>query len=186
MIEIIRKLIIQESVLSEYLIENSKNIRKNAFNIKSDVEKNNKNYGDPHYSLLSYLKCFEDPVESDKPDWLYYKKIDLFSSNMDIKDDVVLVEMRMFNNILSNFLNSLNNKKLTESMTNGSCNRLANKFEPHLTFFTVETLNILINLYDAQKIRKSSSKLIGGITRKMKSNNKKKSRKSREPTRGKP
>jgi hypothetical protein len=57
-IKIVRELIVQNDILNDFLVDDIKNVRKNAFQIKNLVDKENKNYGNPYYSLISYLYCF--------------------------------------------------------------------------------------------------------------------------------
>jgi len=156
-VSIIQKLIIQQSVLEDYLIYDIGNVRKNAFSISNNLDENNKNYGDPKYSLKSYFNFFEHPIDDpdnrdDKNeifnDWLQYNGIDIYSSTSDIKNNIVLVEVRLFARILSNYMYNLSDDKLKNSMTNGICNRLKKYFHPDITGFSLKTLKNFIELYE--------------------------------------
>lgn len=92
-------------------------MRKNAFNLKNRLEKNDiKNYGNPHYSLGSYFDFFEDPIYDKDSyeqthDWFEYKKIDANSTKMKIKDNIILVEFRQFPRLLTNYVASVLDEK---------------------------------------------------------------------------
>jgi len=79
--------------------------RKKAFDMSNDLPPTHPHYGDPRYSLKSYLQFFDapapmtvlSPVEDAKMrDWLYYAKVDIYSSQMVIEDHRILVEVRFF------------------------------------------------------------------------------------------
>jgi hypothetical protein len=107
--ETLQKIILQPDILETILskIENPKT-RKNVFDIKNKLDKTNRNYGDPSYSLISYLEFFENPntpndssiivpkIKLNVNDWFHYSKIDIFSTQMEIKEHLVLVEVRCF------------------------------------------------------------------------------------------
>jgi len=78
-----------------------------------DLTQDDPHYGDPSYSLKSYLQFFENPQtpndsssDSERPirgaiklnmnDWFRYSETDKFCSLMEIKDHLVLVEVRCF------------------------------------------------------------------------------------------
>jgi len=67
-IEIIHELLLQPEVLITKLLENPDNehVQIDAFNDSTDLEKDSENYGDPAYSLKSYLTFFEDPIVKKK------------------------------------------------------------------------------------------------------------------------
>jgi hypothetical protein len=152
---IIQQIVINQEVLEEYLLENPKNARKNAFGLKSDLSETHPKYGDPFYSLVSYFKFFENPVKSeeefDTKDWLIYKGIDVYSSQSDIKDGIVLVEFRGFYRMLSAYFNEIADKKMLKSMTSGACNRVHHSSASNLTSFTIETLKLFVKHYDSLK-----------------------------------
>ena len=73
--------------------------RNNMFIFGYNLDPNNKNYGDPSYSLESYLQFFETskkPTIDPSTDWLHHSMIDVFSSQMEIVDHLILVEVRCF------------------------------------------------------------------------------------------
>jgi hypothetical protein len=156
-ISIIKNIIIQKNVLEEYLISNKEYTRKNAFLITNKLDKSNKHYGNPHYSLVSYFDFFEDPIDSkerrdvnDKPfnDWLQYNSIDIFSSTMEIKNNIVLVEVRSFQRTLNTYMYSIANDEMKNSMTNGICNRITKNFEPDALGFSISTLKQFVSIYE--------------------------------------
>ena len=116
---IIKTLFVQHAVLVKYLLkdQNEKLVRKNAFNLKNRLEKNDiKNYGNPHYSLGSYFDFFEDPIYNKDSyeqtyDWFEYKGIDANSTKMKIKDNIILVEFRQFPRLLMNYVASVLDEK---------------------------------------------------------------------------
>ena len=164
-IAMIKKIIIQNTVLEEYLITNKENIRKNAFLITNKLDKSNKHYGNPHYSLVSYFDFFEDPIDSaerrdanDKPfnDWLQYNSIDIFSSTMEIKNNIVLVEVRSFQRTLNTYMHSIANDEMKNSMINGICNRITKSFQPDAPGISISTLKQFVLIYE--KLQASMSK----------------------------
>jgi len=172
-IRIIRNLILQQSILEEFLLEDKSNVRKNAFSPTNILEKQHKQYGNPSYSLYSYLQFFEEPLEyeendnyddSNISDWLVYKKIDIYSTPMELKDDVVLTEFRGFSRALNSYMYSTGNTRIKELMTEGICNIRAKKLHANLGGSSIETLRTFIELLDSKekskksKTRKSKSK----------------------------
>jgi hypothetical protein len=155
---IIQKLVVQQPVLEEFLINDASNIRKNAFLITNKLDKNNKNYGNPYYSLGSYFDFFEDPIDNttrrnDKNelfhDWLQYDGVDVYSSTTDIKsNNIVLTEIRSFARMLSSYMYSIGDEEMKENMTHGICNRLRKYFQPDSTSISLLVLKEFVNLYD--------------------------------------
>ena len=172
-IHIIRNLILQPSVLEEYLLTDVKNVQKNAFSHTNILNKKHKQYGNPSYSLYSYLQFFEEPIKNENndddeyakiPDWLVYKEIDIYSTPMELKDDVVLTEFRGFSKALNSYMYSTGNAEIKELMTNGICNIRTKKHNPDLRGCSIETLRTFIKLLDSKdksknsKTKKSKSK----------------------------
>lgn len=150
---IIQKIILQPIILNELLLEKPTNVRKNAFEITNRPEKpaaifdeNNKrtgfsgntSYGDPYYSLWSYLQFFEDPINDDTNqyqdgeiinyDWLRYKSIENVSTQMDINNDIVLVEVRNFQKMVSTYFYGLADAELKKFiLSNQFCNKIDQK-----------------------------------------------------------
>ena len=156
-VSIIQKLLIQQ-VLEDFLITDLKHVRKNAFSITNKLDKQNKHYGDPFFSLVSYFDFFEDPIDSpdrrdanDAPfyDWLQYSEIDIYSSTTEIKNDIVLVEVRSFARMLISYIYNFN-YELKDNMTNGICNRITKTTDPDATSaISVITLKQFISIYDS-------------------------------------
>ena len=99
-IETLQKIILQPSILNK-ILEKTPNAkqRKNMFNFGYNLDSNNNHYGDPSYSLESYLQFFETskkPTIDPSTDWLHHSMIDVFSSQMEIVDHLILVEVRCF------------------------------------------------------------------------------------------
>ena len=111
-INIINQIIIQPDILVEYLLENKKNAHKNAFNIDNILDVRDKRYGDPKYSLATYFRYFEHPIDEEiSRDWLEYSEIDYLSARMDIVDNVILIEYRNFPRMLHSYVYSTLNSK---------------------------------------------------------------------------
>jgi hypothetical protein len=155
LVSIIQKLIIQQPILNKYLLNDKKNVRINAFSITNKLDKKNKSYGDPHYSLVSYFDFFEDPIteterRNDKDeffhDWLQYEGIDVYSSTTEIQNDIVLTEVRTFARLIGSYIYSVGDAELKENMTNGICNRLRRHYEPDVGAFSVLVLKQFVKL----------------------------------------
>ena len=156
-VRLVQRLILQPKILNECMMEETGNVRKNAFSMKNVLDKGHKNYGDPHYSLASYLQFFEDPEEDNRikdisenfRDWLYHNDLDVFSNTMDIRNDVVLAELRTFPSLLSLYMNSIADSKLFKELRFGACNRAKNKFtSSYGGRFTIGALKQFADLYD--------------------------------------
>lgn len=160
LVSIIQKLVIQQPILNKYLLEDIKNVRINAFSITNKLDKKNKSYGDPHYSLVSYFDFFEDPIteterRNDKDeffhDWLQYEGIDIYSSTTDINNGIVLTEVRTFARLIGSYIYSIGDDELKENMTNGICNRLRRHYQPDIGAFSVKVLKQFVKLYEENK-----------------------------------
>ena len=156
-VTIIQHLVIQQEILNDYLLENKKNVRVNAFSIKNKLEIGNKSYGNPHYSLVSYFDFFENPIKeterrNDKDelfhDWLQYEGIDIYSSTTDLKNKIVLTEIRTFPRLLGSYMYSIADETLKNNMTNGICNRLRKYYQPDLGAFSILALKQFVELYE--------------------------------------
>jgi len=159
---IIQKLVIQQSVLEEFLLNDIGNARKNAFLISNKLDKSHKSYGNPYYSLGSYLDFFEHPIDNttrrnDKTelfhDWLQYDGVDIYSSTTDIKNNIVLTEIRSFARMLGSYMYSIADEEMKKNMTRGICNRLTKNYKPDATGISLVVLKEFINLYE-EKNRK--------------------------------
>jgi hypothetical protein len=168
-VSIIQKLLIQQSVLEEFLITDIKYVRKNAFSETNKLDKQNKHYGDPVFSLNSYFDFFEDPIDdperrdiNDEPfnDWLQYTGIDIYSSTSEIKNDIVLVEIRSFSRTLKSYIYSIGNDELKDSMINGICNRITKTNKADATgAISINTLKQFITLYDTAQQKQLQQKV---------------------------
>ncbi len=167
-ITLIRKLLLQESILQEYLITDPKHVEKNALSLDNKLPKDDEHYGDPIYSLYSYLQFFEDPLIDENntsndptrnlPDWLVYKNIDIYSTPMELKDNIVLTEFRGFGRILTSYLYENGNKEIKTLMTEGICNIRTKKMKPDIRGASIETLRAFINLKYPALIANSNPK----------------------------
>jgi hypothetical protein len=161
-IDIIKKIVFQPDILKQINSPNIK-LRKGALSISNTLDKSNKNYGDPMYSLVSYFDFFEEPIddESNKGidsgsiidyDWLEYKGVDDYSAKMDLKDDIVLVECRIFQKILSTYVYSIADEELQQQMTNGACNILTKNFGPDVSSLSIANLKKIIELHGSSNL----------------------------------
>jgi hypothetical protein len=169
-IKLIHKLLLQPAILDELLLLEPKNVRKNAFTPENKLSKENKNYGDPMYSLHSYLQFFEDPLvhdnaESQIPDWLVYKNIDIYSTPMDVNDDIVLTEFRGFGRMLTTYIYANGNAEIKKLMTEGICNLRAKKSTPDIRVASIETLRTFIKLRYPNLESSSKPSLVAGSMR---------------------
>jgi hypothetical protein len=168
----IQRVVVQKDVLEKYLVTDIRNVRKNAFSPKNILDKSDRNYGNPWYSLLSYFQYFEDPVEegadvgSPARDWLYFANIDVFSTTMKIRDNVVLIELRSFPLALTNYLGSIADHQLLDKMTNGACNRMRVMKRPDTNSFTVEALKRFVTLYNKGRSKRGGGRRGGKKTMK--------------------
>ena len=160
-IDIIKRIVFQPDILKQINSPNIK-IRKGAFSISNTLEKSNKNYGDPVYSLVSYFDFFESPVDDDTNiddddeiinyDWLEYKKFDDYSAKMELKDDIILVECRIFQKLLSSYVYSIADEELKQQMTNGACNILTNNYGPDVSSLSIANLKKIIELHGSSNL----------------------------------
>jgi hypothetical protein len=160
-IDIIKRIVFQPDILKQISSPEIK-LRKGVFSISNTLDKSNKNYGDPVYSLVSYFDFFEDPVDDDtnlddddeilKFDWLEYKKYDDYSAKMELNDDIILVECRIFQKILSSYVYSIADEELQQQMTNGACNILTNNFSPDVTSLSIANLKKIIELHGSSNL----------------------------------
>jgi hypothetical protein len=160
LVSIIQKLVIQQPILNKYLLEDIKNVRINAFSITNKLDKKNKSYGDPHYSLVSYFDFFEEPnLETERRndkdeffhDWLQYEGIDIYSSTTDINNGIVLTEVRTFARLIGSYMYSIGDAELKENMTNGICNRMRRIYQPDIGAFSILVLKQFVKLYEENK-----------------------------------
>jgi hypothetical protein len=132
----IRKIILQPDILNQLLLDDTSKVDENAFLPSiNKINKGDEKYGDPYYSLDSYFRFFEEPVDNDSNlyqddtiifyDWFQYKGIDKVSTQMDINNNVILVEARNFQKLLSSYIFGDASPELkNEIMNNTTCNKL--------------------------------------------------------------
>jgi hypothetical protein len=150
-IDIIHKLILNNKILRKYL---SKDVK------IAQLPKTDENYGNPKYSLSSYFNFFEDPIDSADNrnsdneighDWFRYKALDVFSTTMDIKDRVILTEIRAFRHMLAAYMSEIATKKLIHEMTNGTCNVSKGYSSPDSGYITINAFRQFMAIHDKQK-----------------------------------
>jgi hypothetical protein len=157
---IIQKLVVQPDILSRDFIETETKVRKNVFSPKNIIDKNTIMYGNPSISLLSYFQFFEQPTEVDDNitdegkiythDWLEFSELDNKSARMDLKDDIILIEYRGFQKMLSSYIYSIADDSLKDMMTNGICNRLGKKFRPDLGALSLGIMKRFVELQSSR------------------------------------
>jgi len=151
-IEIILKILVQKDILETHFVEkDNKHIRKNAFNPKNILDKNSSSYGNPAKSLISYFHFFEDPINDDTNvdiddniiyhDYLEYKRIDAYSAKMDLKNDIVLIEFRVFARLLASYIYSILEESKKEKMKTGICNHMTRNFQPDTRALSLDVLS---------------------------------------------
>jgi hypothetical protein len=177
-IQIIKELFLQPEILTEYLIEEEfkteeyKDIidTNTIFSKDTVVDKENDVYGNPSFSLKSYFDFFEDPIVNEKNtdidgttinyyDWLVYSDYDISSTNMDLKDDIVLLECRFFQDLLTGYFYHIGNETLKEQMTNGACNKMLGKIgNPNTRGFSIANFKEIIKIPETNYLGGSSHK----------------------------
>jgi len=163
---ILQKLCVQSEILEKHLVSDIKSLRKNIFRITNVFDKKNISYGNPAKSLISYFQFFEDPVKNDENvdedknilyhDYLEYKRIDAYSAKMDLKSDIVLVELRVFTRLVSSYIYSILGDAKKKNMTNGICNRMTNNFQPDVKGLSLSVLSDFYGHYLTQNRSKTS------------------------------
>jgi len=103
--------------------------------------------------LISYFNFFEDPIDEISNDWLEYSGIDVYSSTSDIKNDVVLCEVRSFARNMNTYIYNIADDELKNDMTNGICNRMINVFKPDTNGISIKSLKRFVGLYE-EKMKK--------------------------------
>ena len=167
-IGIIKKIVFQPDFLKQ-IISPHVQLRRGVFSVSNTLDKSHKNYGDPIYSLVSYFDFFEEPVDNESNrsvnsgkilyyDWLEYKSIDDYSAKMDLKNDIALVECRIFQKLLSSYVYSIADAELKEQMTNGSCNILTKHFSPDVSSLSISNLKKIVEIQDSLNTKKKEEK----------------------------
>jgi len=160
-IDIIQRLLVQPEVLSEYFFEETTKVRKNALNPKNILEKNTQRYGDPEFSLISYFNFFENPSDTSDNmtyiadtdewklftnEWFVFSQLDSKSARMDLKDDIVLIEFRGFQKMLSNYIFNIADDELKNLMRNGICNELGKKYSEDIGAISIKIVKKVLQL----------------------------------------
>jgi hypothetical protein len=166
--EIIKRIFIQPDILYKYLLVNNNAVRKGAFNIHNQLDKQNKHYGNPWYSLNSYFDFFENPIDNDSNryaddtlithDWLEFDGIDTLSTKMEIHDNVILVEFRAFPFLLKSYIFNILDPIEREEMNTSTFDIMG--------LLSVKTLKIFIEKYDKTHNATASGFKKHSITRK--------------------
>jgi hypothetical protein len=164
-ISIIKDIVFVPDILMSGIVTGVKQgtVRTGAFSKTNVLDKANKHYGDPTYSLMSYFDFFERPVDNEtnvvegtgeikEYDWLEYKKIDDYSNKMDLNDDVVLIEVRNFQKLLSLHVYNMADQGLKSNMESGSCNVLTKHMGADVGSLSISNFRKIIELYN-EKLR---------------------------------
>jgi hypothetical protein len=172
-ISIIKDLVFVPDILMSGIVTGDMRLRTGAFSKTNVLDKSNKHYGDPTYSLMSYFDFFERPVDNEtnvvegtgeikEYDWLEYKKIDDYSNKMDLNNDVVLIEVRNFQKLLSLHVYDMADPTLKSDMESGSCNVLTKHMGADVGSLSIANFRKIIELYNgklrSQTRRKSKTK----------------------------
>ena len=73
---------------------------------------------------------------------------------MDLKNDIVLVECRIFQKILSVYVYNIADAELKEQMKNGYCNILTNHYEEDVSALSIANLKKIVEIHDKLKKEK--------------------------------
>lgn len=165
---IIQRLIVQPDILSENFIDQDTKIRKNVLNPENVMEKNTSRYGDPEFSLISYFHFFENPTDTSynvteegelvTNEWFIMADIDTLSAKMDLKDDIVLIEFRGFQKMLSNYVFNIGDDYLKNMMRNGICNELSKYYNEDIGLLSLGIVKRFLQLQKAKKDGKKINK----------------------------
>jgi hypothetical protein len=157
LIAIIQKLCVQAEILEKYIVPDIKTLRKNVFHPSNRFDKKSSSYGNPAKSLISYFHFFEDPINDDTNvdindniiyhDYLEYKRIDAYSAKMDLKNDLVLIEFRVFARLLASYIYSILEESKKEKMRTGICNHMTRNFQPDVRALSLEVLSDFDDYY---------------------------------------
>jgi hypothetical protein len=165
-ISIIKAIILQPEPMNLMVGTVKENLRKGVFLASNILDKKNSNYGDPIYSLGSYFDFFEDPISDTRIsassnveptiyDWLEYKKVDVYSSRQDIKDGIILIECRNFQEMISMYAYSIADGELKDQMKNGACNIITKNFSEDVPALTIANFKKIIEILKTNKSSKT-------------------------------
>jgi hypothetical protein len=170
-ISIIKAIILQPKPMNLMVGTMKEQLRKGVFLSSNTLDKKNNHYGDPMYSLCSYFDFFEDPINNTlasvsesstvEPaiyDWLVYKNIDVFSSRQDIKDGVILIECRNFQEMISMYAYNIADNELKEQMKKGACNIITKKYSEDVPALTIANFKKIIEILKKKKSSKTQKK----------------------------
>jgi hypothetical protein len=160
-ISIIKDIVFVPDILMAGIVTGDGAVRTGAFSKTNVLDKSNKHYGDPTYSLMSYFDFFERPVDNEtnvvegtgeikEYDWLEYKKIDDYSNKMDLNNDVVLIEVRNFQKLLSLHVYDMADQGLKLDMESGSCNVLTKHMGADVGSLSIANFRKIIDLYNGR------------------------------------
>lgn len=177
-ITIIKKIVLISEPLNNMVGAKVKDsLRKGVFLISNVLEKTNKHYGDPVYSLCSYFDFFENPLK-EKPttsdmtsnesssassvenviyDWFEYTDVDSNSTRIALKDGIVLIECRNFQDMISLFTYSIADTELKEQIKNGELNNVTRETE-NVQSLTIGNFKKIIEILKLKNTRKTQKK----------------------------
>ena len=150
-IAIIKEIIFVPQILGQLELPREQ-LRRGVFSKTNVLEKTNKNYGDPQYSLVSYFDFFERPVVSETiyHDWLEYTGVDNLSNKMALKDNVILIECRNFQKMLALYVYDIADIELKKQMTRGACNILTKHVGSDVSSMSIANFKKIIELYNSK------------------------------------
>jgi hypothetical protein len=161
---IIKKIILQPTIMNKMVdSEIIDKLRKGVFLESNVLEKTNSHYGDPIYSLCSYFDFIEDPIANENSsngseeqtdyDWFEYQDIEGVSARMPLKDNIILIECRNFQELISSYVYGIGDSELKTQMKKGACNIMTKHFSEDVPGLTIANFKKVIEIL---KIKKSS------------------------------
>jgi hypothetical protein len=161
---IIKKIILQPTIMNKMVdSEIIDKLRKGVFLESNVLEKTNSHYGDPIYSLCSYFDFIEDPIANESSsngseeqtdyDWFEYQDIEGVSARMPLKDNIILIECRNFQELISSYVYGIGDSELKTQMKKGACNIMTKHFSEDVPGLTIANFKKVIEIL---KIKKSS------------------------------
>ena len=162
-IELIRDLMCQETILKKFLNVKKKNVFKREPFIEKPTEYVIENvidpktcmpitrYGNLEFSFVSYLQFFEDPLENgdnDNHDWLVYADIDSYSQTMEIHNDILLVEARYFFQMLYSYMEKIPDEQFQTHF----------KRENFAREYSIDLLKHFLEIYNFEGLQQKSKK----------------------------
>jgi hypothetical protein len=177
---IIKDIVLVPDILQSGIVPDGVKMRTGVFSKTNMLDKTNQHYGDPTYSLMSYFDFFEQPVDNEKNrvaetgkivdyDWFEYKGIDEYSNKMELNNDIVLIEMRNFQKLLSLYVYNMADAELKEQMESGSCNILTGRMGADVGSLSIANFRKIIDIYGTMPSVKSATRKSKGKSQKKKS-----------------